>query len=101
MKLILILSLLVACDNPVSSSIGKSIYVSNCINCHGSNPNYAGAIGPDLVSTPKEVYFTKVNHGEYPANYKPKRSSAAMPMFDYSEIELDAVFEYIQSFKRK
>jgi mono/diheme cytochrome c family protein len=100
MRAIIILSLLVSCNAPHNSlNVGKSIYMQNCIKCHGANPNYAGSLGPDLVSTPRDVLKSKVVDGTYPEDYEPKRKSKLMPKFPQLSENIEALHLYIQSFK--
>ena len=100
MKRLLILSLLMSCNAPYTSlSVGKSIYMQNCIKCHGSNPNYAGSLGPDLVSTPIDVLKSKVVDGTYPEYYEPKRKSKLMPKFPKLSRDVESLHLYIESFK--
>jgi mono/diheme cytochrome c family protein len=76
---------------------GKRIYVSNCARCHNTNPHKPGSIGPDLFSTPENVFYTKVVHGKYPQGYKPKRPTKVMPKFKHLTNKIDMIYKYIRS----
>ncbi len=78
---------------------GHRVYIIYCTRCHNSNPNKAGIIGPELVTTPVEVFRTKVPYGKYPENYAPKRRSKIMPRFPQLTNKVDMVYKYIQSIK--
>lgn len=80
---------------------GKRVYILNCVRCHNSNPNKPGTIGPDLVTTPLEVFRTKVPHGTYPLGYVTKRRTKIMPRFLHLTNRVDQVYKYIQSLKDK
>jgi len=103
MKLIVILSpvLLFGCTGAAGDiSKGQVIYKQNCISCHNTNPSKVGSIGPELTSTPLEVFRTKVPHGKYPEGYTPKRSTNAMPKFKRLEKEVEHIYNYVKSFKK-
>lgn len=78
---------------------GKRLYVSNCTRCHNANPTKPGAIGPELVTTPREVFATKVPTGKYPSGYSPKRRTKIMPKFPGLTNKTDLIYNYIRSFK--
>jgi mono/diheme cytochrome c family protein len=100
MKKLLIFSILLSCNTPHNSiSVGRTLYLQNCVKCHNANPNHAGSIGPDLVSTPRDVLKSKVVNGTYPENYEPKRKSKIMPKFPKLVNSIESLHLYIQSFK--
>ena len=76
---------------------GKRIYVATCAKCHNTNPHKPGSIGPDLYSTPEEVFYTKVPDGKYPDNYTPKRKTKVMPKFKHLTNKIDMIYKYIRS----
>lgn len=76
---------------------GKRIYTTTCMKCHNANPHKPGSIGPDLYSTPKEVFATKIVHGMYPEGYTPKRKTRVMPKFKNLEGKVDSIHEYVKS----
>ncbi len=69
-------------QNPLSvggsASIGKTVYVSRCISCHNQDPKKSGSLGPDVWGSSLELLEAKIIKGQYPAGYKPKRSSKMM-----------------------
>lgn len=79
---------------------GKRVYIINCVRCHNSNPNKPGTIGPDLVTTPLEVFRTKVSTGLYPSGYASKRRTRIMPKFPKLKDKTDLIYKYIQSLKK-
>ena len=84
----------------ISIQEGKRIYIMTCTKCHNTNPNKAGIIGPDLYSTPLEVFESKVIKGTYPNGYKPKRKTRVMPKFKNLTNKIDAIYNYIRSVKK-
>lgn len=79
----------------------QTLYKNNCVRCHNQDPSKAGSIGPELVTTPKEVLKMKVPTGQYPKDYKPKRKTKIMPKFKLTDDQLESIYWYIQMFKRK
>ena len=79
---------------------GKRIYTSTCIKCHNKDPHIKGSIGPDLFTTPREVFHTKVITGTYPKGYTPKRKTRVMPKFKQLTNDVDKIYDYIQSLKK-
>lgn len=79
---------------------GRKIYTSTCIRCHNSNPHKPGPIGPDLYSTPKNVFGSKVIQGKYPEGYVPKRKTKIMPKFSNLSGKTDSIYEYIKTIPR-
>jgi mono/diheme cytochrome c family protein len=89
------------CINAGYADEGKRIYTTTCVKCHNANPTKAGSIGPELFTTPKAVFSTKVPTGVYPAGYKPKRKTKIMPKFPLLDKKIDLLYKYIQTFKGK
>ena len=58
---------------------GRQAYLGTCIACHNMNPSLDGAIGPAVKGSSKELVEARVVRAEYPAGYKPKRDTHAMP----------------------
>jgi mono/diheme cytochrome c family protein len=79
---------------------GKRLYVLYCIGCHNSNPSNAGSIGPELYTTPSNVFRTKVPEGKYPSGYKTKRRTKIMPKFPQLKDKTDLIYNYIRSTKK-
>lgn len=81
----LVLAALAACppdgDKPADPAVtrGKQAYLGTCIACHNMNPALDGAIGPAVKGSSRELIEAKVLRGDYPAGYKPKRTTKAMP----------------------
>lgn len=78
---------------------GRRVYLGTCVKCHNTNPSKPGTIGPDLLSTPLEVFRTKVPTGKYPTGYTPKRKTKVMPKFPHLADKVDFIYNYIQSTK--
>jgi len=87
---------------PTDQSIneeGRRIYIGTCVRCHSLDPRKQGSIGPDLFSTPRDVFRTKVPKGVYPLGYRAKRNTKIMPKFSDLERKVDWIYQYIQTFK--
>lgn len=71
---------LLASESPLEK--GRRAYMSNCISCHNKDPNLKGAIGPEVVGVPLEVFESKVLTGKYPEKlpigFKPRRTTKLM-----------------------
>jgi mono/diheme cytochrome c family protein len=78
---------------------GKRLYVLYCVSCHNSQPSKPGSIGPELITTPSDVFRTKVPYGTYPSWYKSKRRTKAMPRFPSLKDKTDLIYKYIHSVK--
>lgn len=74
---------------------GRSVYLSNCTACHATDPSQAGAVGPAIAGSSRELLAAKVLRNEYPPGYTPKRETSAMvalPHLDECDIEALAAF---------
>lgn len=60
---------------------GRIIYMTNCTQCHGLDPNQAGTQGPAIAGSSHELVEDRVLHLTYPAGYTPKRTTHAMRAF--------------------
>ncbi len=82
---------------------GKTVYLSNCIQCHNKDPRQSGSLGPSQYETPWEVFKVKVVTGRYPKalppGYSPLRTTKAMRKFPDLEGELPALWAYIKTFQ--
>jgi mono/diheme cytochrome c family protein len=79
---------------------GKRLYVLYCVSCHNSQPSKPGSMGPELITTPSDVFRTKVPYGTYPSGYKPKRHTKAMQKFPSLTTKTDLIYNYIRSTKK-
>ena len=62
-----------------AASLGKQVYLAECIACHHSDPAKDGPLGPALKGSSQELLEAKIVRGGYPPGYIPKRTSAVMP----------------------
>ena len=85
--------------NETINTEGKRLYIANCIRCHNADPRKPGTIGPELYTTPLEVFRTKVPTGTYPPKYTPKRKTKIMQKFPSLKSKVDWIYNYIRSFK--
>lgn len=84
---------------------GKRLYLSNCIQCHNKDPNLKGSLGPEMVDAPLSIMTSKVMTGAYPAvlptGFVPKRKSKAMKKIPKLKNDIPAIYEWVQSMKKK
>jgi mono/diheme cytochrome c family protein len=83
--------------NPLSplAARGKTVYMSNCIACHNSDPSKDGSLGPALKGSSKELIEARVMRAEYPAGYTPKRNTKVMVALPQLKAELDALHAFL------
>ena len=74
---------------------GRSVWMANCVACHASDPTKAGALGPDVAGSSRELLEARVVRGEYPPGYTPKRSTAAMVALPHLEDSIDDLYAYL------
>lgn len=77
---------------------GKAVYFSNCIQCHNPNPTLDGSIGPAVAGSSLDLITHRVLTRDYPAGYKPKRSSDVMPDFPQLKDDVPGLHAYLNSF---
>ena len=75
---------------------GRSVYLANCTACHGPDPRFAGALGPEVADASRELLVARVLRGEYPPGYAPKRDSTLMVPMPHLESEIDALLAYLR-----
>ena len=76
---------------------GRMVYFANCVSCHNNNPKKAGSIGPVVYGVPIDVLTQKIVSGEYPENYRPKRTSKIMPLMPHLNSEISNLYAFINS----
>jgi mono/diheme cytochrome c family protein len=91
--------------NQATLDKGKRLYLSNCIQCHNKDPNVKGSLGPEVVDAPLSVMTSKVMTGAYPAvlpaGFVPKRKSKAMKKIPKLKNDIPAIYDWVQSMKKK
>ncbi|MGE0764337.1 MAG: cytochrome c [Bdellovibrionales bacterium] len=78
-------------------SQGKSVYIANCTACHNMDPRLDGSIGPGIGGASLELIERRVVHGDYPANYKPKRQSRSMVALPHLKDSVEALHAYVNN----
>lgn len=76
---------------------GKTVYKTQCIACHHSDPHKPGALGPDVFGSSKELIEARVMRAEYPSGYQPKRSSHTMAPLPHLKNEIDSLYLYLNA----
>ncbi len=62
-----------------AASLGRQLYLTECIACHHTDPAKDGPLGPAVKGSSQELLEAKVVRGTYPSGYIPKRTSGVMP----------------------
>lgn len=78
-------------------SRGRKTFMSQCLQCHNSDFNKDGALGPAIGGSSKELLEARLLNQSYPAGYTPKRASKIMPAMPYLKTEIDALAAYLAS----
>jgi mono/diheme cytochrome c family protein len=95
-----IAGLLLACsgegrEDPVAR--GERAYRANCVICHAPDPRQDGTAGPAIAGSSLELVEARVLRAEYPAGYRPKRSSKLMPPLAFLAPEVPYLAAYLAS----
>jgi mono/diheme cytochrome c family protein len=75
---------------------GRSVYLAQCVSCHGLDPAQAGPIGPPVKGASHELLEAKIVRGAYPPGYAPKRPTAVMPPLPAVASDVPALAEYLR-----
>ena len=75
---------------------GRQVYVAQCTACHATDPSQAGPVGPPAKGSSRALLEAKLLRGEYPAGYRPKRSTKVMPPQLQATGEIGALAAYLQ-----
>ncbi len=76
---------------------GKSVYMGACIACHHSDPRQAGALGPEIAGSSKELLEARIMRAQYPDGYTPKRPSRTMVALPHLKDDIDSLHSYLNS----
>jgi len=80
-----------------SAERGRQVYLAHCIACHNTDPAQAGAVGPPLRGSSRELLEAKVVNGTYPPGYTPKRPTKAMvPVTAVTPADVGALADYLR-----
>jgi mono/diheme cytochrome c family protein len=75
---------------------GRRVYLANCTACHNADPAKEGSAGPPVKGASKELLEEKVLRSTYPAGYKPKRKTSAMPSYPHVKSAIPDLTAYLQ-----
>jgi len=75
---------------------GRQVYLSQCTQCHATDPAQAGPVGPAVKGASKALLAAKVLHGAYPPGYTPKRPTKVMPATPALAPDIDALAAYLR-----
>lgn len=80
-----------------SAERGRQVYLAHCIACHNTDPAQAGAVGPPLRGSSRELLEAKVLNGTYPPGYTPKRATRVMvPIAAVTPADVGALADYLR-----
>ena len=74
---------------------GRSVYMTNCIACHNTDPSQDGALGPEVTGSSVELLEARVLLGTYPEGYIPKRDTKVMVPLSFLGKEISALAAYL------
>ena len=83
-------------DSP-SAGRGKTIYQTQCIACHNSDPRKPGSIGPEVYGASLELLEARILRAEYPSGYTPKRATKSMVPLPHLKNDLPSIHLYLNS----
>jgi mono/diheme cytochrome c family protein len=75
---------------------GRQVYLSQCTQCHATDPTQAGPVGPAVKGASKALLEAKVVHGTYPAGYTARRPTKVMPPVPALAPDIDALAAYLR-----
>lgn len=78
---------------------GRATYVAQCTACHNNDPKRPGAVGPEVFGASLPLLEARILRAEYPAGYKPKRTTHAMAALPHLKPELEALHAYLNDSK--
>jgi mono/diheme cytochrome c family protein len=74
---------------------GRTVYQTNCVACHASDPSRPGPVGPEIAGSSLELLRARVLTKDYPPGYKPKRPTQVMPPLPHLEKEIPALHAFL------
>lgn len=75
---------------------GRQVYLSQCTACHAMDPSKAGAVGPEVKGSSRQLLEAKIVRGGYPPGYTPKRPTSVMPPQPQIAGDIPALAAYLQ-----
>jgi len=75
---------------------GRQVYLAQCIACHNPDPSRAGAVGPPVRGSSRELLEAKVVKGTYPPGYTPKRPTTVMPPQPALQAEIASLAAFLK-----
>ncbi len=75
---------------------GRQIYLAQCTACHSPDPAQAGAVGPPLKGSSRDLLEAKLLRGTYPPGYAPKGPTAIMPQQPQVAPDIPALAEFLK-----
>ena len=87
------------CGAPAKDPVverGRQVYIAQCTSCHAMDPSQAGALGPAIKGSSRELLEARLLRGAYPPGYTPKRASKVMPPQPHLANDVGALAAYLQ-----
>jgi mono/diheme cytochrome c family protein len=75
---------------------GRQVYMSQCAQCHATDPGQPGAVGPPVKGASRELLEARIVRGDYPPGYTPKRPTKVMPPMPALAPDIDALAAYLR-----
>ena len=75
---------------------GRQTFLAQCTACHNPDPAQAGAVGPAVKGTSRDLLEAKVLNGTYPPGYTPKRPTKIMVPIPAVAADIPALAEYLR-----
>ena len=97
----LVLALMSACGEKAEEvtgpdpARGRRLYLATCIVCHNTDPSKPGSQGPPVKGSSLELLEAKVLHKRYPPDYKPQRTTKAMPNYPQLRRRIPDIAAYL------
>ena len=74
---------------------GRRLYLATCIVCHNADPGKPGSQGPPIKGSSVELLEAKVLRKTYPPDYKPQRTTKAMPTYPQLRKRIPDIAAYL------
>jgi len=75
---------------------GRQVYISQCTQCHATDPAQAGPVGPALKGASRALLEAKIVRGDYPPGHTPKRPTKVMPPVPALAPDIPALEAYLR-----
>lgn len=74
---------------------GRIVYKTQCIACHHPDPKKAGALGPEVFGSNRELLESRILRAGYPKGYQPKRNTHTMVALPHLKGDIEAIYTFL------